>query len=160
MNHGDSRRNSSWFQTTGKMVIHCITLWMHSLVNWGGSRGVGVQRVRSPSQIWEEPVLFMIFRVFYKYILCFFHNVMVPFLSWTPPPSSEKLDPPQANQEHIPFFMATYPWFVLFVVILFLYIFWLFLLLFCHESRRVSVLYGKQNNRFSISSNIDIFNIY
>ena len=30
-----------------------------------------------------------------------FHNVMVPFLSWTPPPSSEQLDPPQTSMSHI-----------------------------------------------------------
>ena len=56
-------------------------------------RGFKVSGPPSPSNLSSAS-----FRCFFYNLFSFFHNVMLPFLSWTPPPPpppSEKPDPPE-----------------------------------------------------------------
>ena len=83
----------------GKVMFwHILTIALHIFsMQWSGVDLEGVQGVwtpPTPCQIWEVP-FYLGFLGFWQIYLGFFHNIMVPFLSWTPPPPSEKLDLPQ-----------------------------------------------------------------
>ena len=77
------------------IVYICVCIYKYIYINQGGIQHVQTPPPPPPHQILKVPLFLKFF--FYKFVIIYFHNYKVPFLSWTPPPPppSKKLDLPQ-----------------------------------------------------------------